>query len=482
MPLADLAMIGLGVMGRNLTLNMAEHGFTVAVHDQNRPVVDEFLAGPARTTSIVGASSLAELTGLLKRPRRVMMMVQAGSGVDSLLEELQPLLEPGDLIIDGGNSWHGDTTRRTRTLAAKGILFVGAGISGGAEGARQGASIMAGGNPAGWPLMRDIFLAIAARVDDEPCCAWIGAEGAGHFLKMVHNGIEYGEMQLIGEAYDFLRRGLGLDPDQLQAVFADWNRGVLGSYLLEITAAILGFRDGDGAVLLDKILDAAGQKGTGKWAGISALELGIPLTLIGEAVFARSLSARREERVRAAGFLHGPVAVFSGDAEAYRGFVHDALYAAKIIAYTQGYMLMREAARKYGWQLDYGGIALIWRGGCIIRGAVLANIAHAFARNPELENLLLDDFFRQAIHGAQAGWRKVVVKAVELGVPVPALSSGLAYYDGYRSSRLPANLLQAQRDYFGAHTYERIDRARGEFFHTDWTGTSGMIRRNVNNR
>jgi 6-phosphogluconate dehydrogenase len=475
MPQADIGLIGLAVMGQNLALNMNDHGFAVAVFNRTASMVDAFMAGPAKGTKIIGARSIEELVVTLKRPRRIMMMVKAGAVVDSFIDMLLPYLDRGDIIIDGGNSLYTDTNRRTRTLAEKGILFIGAGISGGEEGARQGPSIMPGGNPEAWPQVKDIFQAIAAQVDDEPCCDWVGEEGAGHFVKMVHNGIEYGDMQLICEAYDFMQRGLGIDTDAIQSVFGEWNKGVLDSYLMEISADILGHQDIDGTPLVDKILDAAGQKGTGKWTGINALDLGIPLTLIGEAVFARCLSAMKEERVRAAAILSSTLPLFAGNVKEYVGYVHDALYASKIISYAQGYMLMRHAAKEYGWKLNYGGIALMWRGGCIIRSALLDNIKQAFATNPELENLLLDGFFRTAILQAQGGWRKVVAKAAELGVPTPAFASALSYFDGYRSARLPANLLQAQRDYFGAHTYERVDNARGEFFHTDWTGSGGKV-------
>jgi 6-phosphogluconate dehydrogenase len=466
-------MIGLAVMGRNLALNMADNGFTVAVFNRESAMADEFLAGAARGRSIIGTSSLADLVAKLGKPRRVMMMVRAGAAVDAVIATLEPLLEAGDIVIDGGNSRYSDTTRRTRAMAGKGILYIGTGISGGEEGARNGPSIMAGGNPAAWPQVHDIFQAIAARADGEPCCGWVGEEGAGHYVKMVHNGIEYGHMQLICEAYDLMRRGFGLDADKLQAVFDDWNRGALKSYLIEITAEIIGFREPDGGPLLEKILDTAGQKGTGCWMGISALDLGVPLTITGEAVFARYLSARREERVAAAGLLSGPAAAFAGDGEEAVQWVRDALHATMIISHAQGFMLMREAAGRYGWQLNYGAIARMWRGGCIIRSGFLDNIEQAFTSNPELANLLLDDFFRQAIHHAQAGWRRAVGKAIELGVPVPAFSSALAFYDGYRCSRLPANLLQAQRDFFGAHAYERIDRPRGELFHTEWKAEGG---------
>jgi 6-phosphogluconate dehydrogenase len=476
---ADIGLIGLAVMGQNLVLNMNDHGLTVAVFNRTTAKVDEFMAGPARGTNIIPTHSIAELVGRLKKPRRVMLMVKAGTVVDSFIDLLLPHLDRGDIIIDGGNSLYTDTNSRTHALAEKGILFIGTGISGGEEGARKGPSIMPGGNPAAWPHVKDIFQAIAARVDGEPCCDWVGEEGAGHFVKMVHNGIEYGDMQLICEAYDFLGRGLGMDTEAIRSVFGEWNSGVLDSYLMEISADILGYKDADGGALVEKILDAAGQKGTGKWTGINALELGIPLTLIGEAVFARCLSAMKEERVKAAALLPGPLPGFAGNREEYTGYVRDTLYASKIISYAQGYMLMRHAAREYGWKLNYGGIALMWRGGCIIRSAFLGKIKLAFDANPLLENLLLDDFFRAAVRQAQAGWRKVVAGAAELGVPTPAFASALSYYDGYRSARLPANLLQAQRDYFGAHTYERVDRPRGEFFHTDWTGHGGKVSSNT---
>jgi 6-phosphogluconate dehydrogenase len=472
---ADIGMIGLAVMGQNLVLNMNDHDFTVAVFNRTTAKVDDFAAGPAKGTEIIPTYSIKELVDTLKKPRRVMLMVKAGAVVDSFIEMLLPHLEQGDIIIDGGNSLYTDTNRRTRALAGKGIFFIGTGISGGEEGARKGPSIMPGGNPEAWPHVKDIFQAIAARVDGQPCCDWIGAEGAGHFVKMVHNGIEYGDMQLICEAYDFMRRGLGMDIAKIQSAFGAWNKGVLDSYLLEITTDILGHKDEDGAPLVDKILDAAGQKGTGKWTGINALDLGIPLTLIGEAVFARCLSAMKEERVKAAAALAGTTAPFEQVGDELVDAVRDALYASKIISYAQGYMLMREAANQFGWKLNYGGIALMWRGGCIIRSAFLGNIKQAYEKNPALENLLFDDFFRQAVQSAQSGWRKVVIKGVELGIPTPAFSSALAYYDGYRSERLPANLLQAQRDYFGAHTYERTDRPRGEFHHTDWTGHGGKV-------
>ena len=465
----DIGLIGLAVMGQNLALNMNDHGFTVAVFNRSVTRMDEFLAGSAKGTKIIGAHSIENLVAGLRLPRRVMMMVKAGDAVDSLIEQLLPHLSPGDILIDGGNELFTNTSRRALELASQGILYVGTGISGGEEGARLGPSIMPGGNPDAWPQVQEIFQAIAARVDDQPCCDWIGSGGAGHYVKMVHNGIEYGDMQLIGEAYDFMRRGMGLSQVQMAAVFGRWNTGVLDSYLIEITAKILDFVDDEGPTLV-RILDRAGQKGTGKWAGINALELGIPLTLIGESVFARCLSAMKEERLKAAEFLHGPNGVLVGEAEEFTAYLHDALYAAKIMSYAQGYMLMREAAKEYGWQLNYGSISLLWRGGCIIRSAFLGDIKRAFDNNPALENLLLDEFFRDAINQAQSGWRKVVGKAAEMGIPTPGFSAALAYYDGYRSASLPANLLQAQRDYFGAHTYERTDRPRGQMFHTDWAG------------
>jgi len=472
---ADIGLIGLAVMGQNLVLNMNDHDFTVAVFNRTTSKVDDFMNGPAKGTKIIGTHSLEELVSRLKKPRRVMLMVKAGPVVDKFIDKLTPLMEKGDIIIDGGNSLYLDTERRTRTLAEQGLLFIGTGISGGEEGARKGPSIMPGGNPEAWPHVKDIFQAVAAHVGDEPCCEWVGNGGAGHYVKMVHNGIEYGDMQLICEAYDFMHRGLGMSEEEMQAVFKAWNSGVLDSYLIEISANILNYKDDDGTPLTEKILDTAGQKGTGKWTGINALEQGIPLTLIGEAVFARCLSAMKEERVLAAGVLVGPTSGFNGDVKEYINFLHDALYAAKIISYAQGYMLMRKAAQEYGWKLHYGNIALMWRGGCMIRSAFLGNIKQAFDKNPELTNLLLDDFFRLAIQGAQAGWRKVVGQAAELGVPIPAISSALSYYDGYRSARLPANLLQGMRDYFGAHTYERVDKPRGEFFHTDWIGSGGKV-------
>jgi 6-phosphogluconate dehydrogenase len=475
-PRADIGIIGLAVMGQNLVLNMDDHGFTVAVYNRTVEKVDHFLANEAQGTKVIGAHTVEALVSALKRPRKVMLMVKAGWPVDAIIESLVPLLEAGDIIIDGGNSHYPDSTRRTKELGEKGILFVGAGVSGGEEGARFGPSIMPGGAAEAWPHIKPIFQAIAAKVaDGTPCCDWLGEEGAGHFVKMVHNGIEYGDMQLIGEAYDLMQHGLGMDADEISAVFAEWNQGKLESYLIEITADILAFKDEDGTPMVDKILDTAGQKGTGKWTAVSALDMGTPLTLIGEAVFSRFLSALKEERVAAAQELGSPVTPFNEDKSAYTNDLRDALYAAKIISYAQGYMLFRAASQEFGWRLEYGKIALMWRGGCIIRAAFLDDIKAAYANNPELSNLLLDPFFKEQMQAGEAAWRRVVAKAVKAGIPVPAMSSSLAFYDGYRRDRLPANLLQAQRDYFGAHTYERVDKPRGEFFHTNWTGSGGDV-------
>jgi 6-phosphogluconate dehydrogenase len=473
---ADIGLIGLAVMGQNLVLNMADHGYHVAVFNRTTSKVDEFVDGPAKDKSITGTHSMEELVAALQKPRRVMLMVKAGEVVDRFIDSLIPLLEPGDVIIDGGNSYYPDTTRRTAYLRDKGLRFIGTGISGGEEGARHGPSIMPGGDPEAWPLVRDIFQSIAAKVDGEPCCQWVGNDGAGHFVKMVHNGIEYGDMQLICEAYALMQHALGMDYQRMHEVFTDWNAGVLDSYLIEITADILAVKDDDGEPLLDKILDTAGQKGTGKWTGINALDLGVPLTLIGEAVFARVLSALKDERVRAAPILGPrPVSAVTGSEADNISALHDALYASKIISYAQGFMLMREAATEQGWDLNYGEIALMWRGGCIIRSAFLGNIKAAYDADPELQNLVLDKFFTDALKSAETGWRKAVMLAVNNGISAPAFMSALSYFDGYRSERLPANLLQAQRDYFGAHSYERVDKPRGEFFHTDWTGQGGKV-------
>ena len=474
MPEADIGLIGLAVMGENLVLNMANHGFTVAVYNRTTSRVDDFIAGRAAGKSIIGTHSVEELVSKLERPRKVMLMVKAGVVVDKVIESMLPFLEPGDIVIDGGNSEFPDSTRRTEELAEKGLLFIGTGVSGGEEGALLGPSIMPGGNPEAWPQVKPIFQSIAARTDDgEPCCDWVGRGGAGHFVKMVHNGIEYGDMQMICETYQMMKVGLGMSNDEMHEVFARWNEGVLDSYLVEITRDILGYRDEDGNATLDLILDTAGQKGTGKWTGITALDAGQPLTAIVEAVFARSLSALKEERVEAAGILAGPDTAFEGDRKAMVDDLEQALYASKIVSYAQGYQLMRAMSEEMDWDLDYGAVALMWREGCIIRSRFLGNIRDAFSSDPGLTNLLLDSFFEQAVRQAQAGWRRVVSTAVSLGIPMPAIGAALSYYDGYRSDRLPANLLQAQRDYFGAHTYERVDRPRGEFFHTNWTGRGG---------
>jgi 6-phosphogluconate dehydrogenase len=473
---ADIGLIGLAVMGQNLVLNMNDHGFRVAVFNRTTSKVDDFLKGPAKNTHVVGAHDLKTFFGLLKRPRKVMLMVKAGQPVDDLIEECLPFLEKGDVLIDGGNSHYPDTERRKSTLAAKGILFMGAGISGGEEGARHGPSIMPGGNKEAWPLLKPIFQAIAAKADDgTPCCDWVGEVGAGHYVKMVHNGIEYGDMQLICEAYHLLRDVAQCSAKEMQEIFTAWNQGNLNSYLIEITAQIFGYHEADGALLVDKILDVAGQKGTGKWTGISALELGMPVTLIGESVFARCLSSMKEERMEASKLYAAPKQAFSGDRKKFIEAVSHALYASKIISYAQGFMLMRAAASEMKWTLDYGAIALMWRGGCIIRSAFLNKIKRAYDQNKILANLLLDPFFQGEITKAEAGWRDVVGTAAKGGIPIPAMSTALAFFDGYRTARLPANLLQAQRDFFGAHTYERVDQPRGKFFHTNWTGKGGDV-------
>jgi 6-phosphogluconate dehydrogenase len=452
---------------------MNDHGFKVAVFNRHGHTVDDFLHDAAKDTQVMGATSVQNLIEQLETPRMIMLMVKAGEVVDMYIDQLAPLLSEGDIIIDGGNSLFTDSNRRTDALKEKGILYVGAGVSGGEEGARNGPSIMPGGNPAAWAAVKPIFQAISAKADGEPCCEWVGEQGAGHYVKMVHNGIEYGDMQLICEAYQLLSEGLGLTSDEMQAVFAQWNQGQLSSYLIEITANILGYKDEDGAPLVEKILDSAGQKGTGKWTAINALDLGMPLTLIAESVFARCLSAQKDERVKAAQILPKAKVTFSGDKQAMIDAIGDALYAAKIISYAQGFRLLKEAATEYNWHLNYGQIALMWRGGCIIRSQFLGDIKAAYDKNPDLDSLLLADYFMNAMQKSEAGWRKTLILAIELGIATPAFSSALAYYDGYRTARLPANLLQAQRDYFGAHTYERLDKPKGEFFHTNWTGTGG---------
>jgi 6-phosphogluconate dehydrogenase len=472
--LSDIGLIGLAVMGENLVLNMESKGFQVTVYNRTTQKVDNFLAGRAKGKKILGAHSVEELIKSLKRPRKIMIMVKAGKAVDEMIETLLPHLEKGDIIIDGGNTHFPDTNRRTAHVESKGLLFIGTGVSGGEEGALLGPSIMPGGSKAAWPEVKPIFQAIAAKVEDgSPCCDWVGENGAGHFVKMVHNGIEYGDMQLICEAYQIMRDLLHMNADEMHLIFKEWNEGELNSYLIEITRDILAFKDTDGNPLVDKILDTAGQKGTGKWTGVAALELGIPLTLIGEAVFSRCLSALKNERVNASKILKGQDTVFTGDRNSFINDIKEALYASKIVSYAQGYTLMRAAADEYGWELNYGGIALMWRGGCIIRSVFLGKIKEAFDNNPAITNLLLDPFFKAKVEKAQDGWRNVVSTAAVHGIPVPAISSALGYFDGYRCERLPANLLQAQRDYFGAHTYERTDKPRGEFFHTNWTGRGG---------
>ncbi len=474
---ADIGLIGLAVMGQNLVLNMSDHGYTVAVYNRTVSKVDEFLSDAAKDhDSIIGTYSMEEFISTLKRPRKVMLMVKAGEVVDHFIEQILPYLEKGDLIIDGGNSHFPDTERRTAELGKKGIVYIGTGVSGGEEGARRGPSIMPGGNPEGWPQVKQIFQDISAKVDDgAACCDWVGEGGAGHYVKMVHNGIEYGDMQMICEAYDLLHSGLDLSYEELHEIFTEWNTGELDSYLIEITRDIMKTKDGDGQPLVEKILDKAGQKGTGKWTGISSLDLGMPVTLIVEAVYSRCLSALKSERVSASEVLSGPDRKIEGDRKAIIEDVRMALLASKIVSYAQGYMLMREAAKEYGWSLNYGGIALMWRGGCIIRSVFLGKIKEAFDKDINLTNLLVDPYFASVMASCQGSWRRTISRAVEAGIPMPAMSSALSFYDGYRADRLPANLLQAQRDYFGAHTYERVDRPEGEFFHTNWTGTGGNV-------
>jgi 6-phosphogluconate dehydrogenase len=470
---SQIGLIGIGVMGENLVLNMESKGFCVSVFDISKEKVEKFVIGRGKGKNIQGCYSIQELIGSLELPRKIMLMVPAGKPVDEIIETLIPFLENGDIIIDGGNSHFPDTTRRTKMFESKNLLYVGTGVSGGEEGALLGPSIMPGGSKAAWESVKPIFQAIAAKVDGVPCCDWIGEEGAGHFVKMVHNGIEYGDMQLICEVYDVMRKLLGMTSAEMHDVFKEWSEGELKSYLIEITRDILAVNDEDGLPLLNKILDKAGQKGTGKWAVITSLDVAVPLTLITESVFARVLSSMKDERILASKILAGPKPNFSDDRKIFINELGRALYAAKIISYTQGYQLMRAAAKEFGWNLNYGGIALIWRGGCIIRSVFLGKIKEAFDKNPDLLNLLLDPFFRETISSSQQSLRNVLAEAIKNGIPTPALSSALAYYDGYRSENLPANLLQAQRDFFGAHQYERVDKPRGEYFHTNWTGRGG---------
>lgn len=477
---ADIGLIGLAVMGENLVMNMESKGFTVAVYNRTTEKVDSFVHGRAAGKNIIGCHSLRELADSLEKPRKVMMMVKAGAAVDDLIEQVIPYLEVGDILIDGGNSHFPDTIRRTKYVENKGLLYIGTGVSGGEEGALKGPSMMPGGSPAAWPYVKPIFQAICAKVENsEACCDWVGENGAGHFVKMVHNGIEYGDMQLICEAYQLMRDGLGMSNEEMRDVFAAWNETKLDSYLIEITRDILGYKAANGESVVDNILDTAGQKGTGKWTAIAALDEGVPLTLIGEAVFARCLSAMKEERVAAAGAFPRTIPAFEGNKAAFIESIRKALYASKIISYAQGYTLMRSAAKTYGWNLNYGGIALMWRGGCIIRSVFLGKIKEAYDKDPGLENLLLDGYFRETVQGLVPAWREVVAYAVKAGIPMPAFSSALSYFDGYTTARLPANLLQAQRDYFGAHTYERTDAPRGQFFHTNWTGHGGSTTANT---
>ena len=472
-PNADIGLIGLAVMGQNLVLNMNDHGYQVSVHNRTTERMLEFIEGPAAGTNVQGFADLTDFVASLKAPRRIMLMVQAGPAVDKVIEGLLPHLEKGDILIDGGNSNFPDSVRRTQALSAQGFRFIGTGVSGGEEGARHGPSIMPGGDPEAWPHVKPILQDISAQVDGVPCCDWVGEGGAGHFVKMVHNGIEYGDMQLIAEAYDLMRKALKMDNDEMSEVFATWNEGKLDSYLIEITRDILAYRDEENHAVVDTILDSAGQKGTGKWTAVNALEQGTPLTLIGEAVFARFLSALKAERVAASDVLKGPSDTPKLDKQAFLDDLADALYGAKITSYAQGYMLFKAAAADYGWHLNYAGIAQMWRGGCIIRSRFLNDIMQAYTDNPELDNLLLAPFFKDAIHSSQAAWRRVIAKAVELGIPTPAMSAALNFYDGYRTANLPANMIQAQRDYFGAHTYRRTDKDSAEIFHTNWTGTGG---------
>jgi 6-phosphogluconate dehydrogenase len=466
----DFGLIGLAVMGENLALNVASRGVPIAVYNRTASVTDAFTAGRGKQPHVVGCHSLEDLVAALKPPRKVMMMVKAGPAVDDLIRTLTPLLSKGDILIDGGNTYPADTERRTKEVEASGLLYVGMGVSGGEEGALKGPSLMPSGSAAAWPALKPILQAIAAKVGpgaDVPCCEWIGPRGAGHYVKMVHNGIEYGDMQLICEAYWLLRQVAGLGNDELAAVFADWNRGELDSYLIEITRDIFTARDPESAgFLVDSILDAAGAKGTGKWMSQLALDLGVPSTLVTEAVYARSLSAMKDARTRASGKLVGPTTAWSGDTQAFVEDVRRALYASKIASYAQGFVQLAAAAKEHDWPLDYRSIAMLWRGGCIIRAQFLERIAEAFTADNTLENLMLAPYFQQALAKAQTGWRHVVATAAAQGVPTPAFMAALAYYDSYRSARLPANLLQAQRDYFGSHTYQRTDRPGT--FHSEW--------------
>ncbi len=471
---ADIGLIGLAVMGENLVLNMESKGYTVAVYNRTTEKVDRFINGRGKGKNFIGTHSIQEFMDALERPRKVMLLVKAGKPVDDFIEQIIPFLDEGDIIIDGGNSHFPDTIRRTKYVESKGLLYIGTGVSGGEEGALLGPSMMPGGSEKAWPFVKDIFQSVSAKVEDGSACAdWVGSDGAGHFVKMVHNGIEYGDMQLISEAYMIMKNLLGMTADEMHEVFNEWNQGELDSYLIEISADILKYKDEDGSPLVEKILDTAGQKGTGKWTAIASLDLGVPLTLIAESVFARALSFQKEERVEAAKVLTGPEIQFTGDKKEFIENIRQALYASKVISYAQGYSLLREAAKEYNWDLNYGNIALLWRGGCIIRSIFLGKIKEAYDTNPGLPNLIMDPYFKNIIDNAQESWRKVISTTINNGIPVPSMAAALTYYDGYRNERLPANMLQAQRDYFGAHTYERIDKPRGEFFHTNWTGRGG---------
>uniref|UniRef100_A0A0N4ZFG9 6-phosphogluconate dehydrogenase, decarboxylating n=1 Tax=Parastrongyloides trichosuri TaxID=131310 RepID=A0A0N4ZFG9_PARTI len=479
----DIAVIGLAVMGQNLILNMNDHGFTVVAFNRTVSKVEDFLNNEAKGTKIIGATSLEDMVKKLKKPRKIMILVKAGAATEQTIQNIIPLLDAGDIIIDGGNSEYTDSNRRYEELKKKGIYFVGSGVSGGEEGARFGPSLMPGGASEAWPHIKDIFQSISAKVGSESCCDWVGEAGAGHFVKMVHNGIEYGDMQLIGEAYHLMTNALGLDYDSMADVFDNWNKGELDSFLIEITSNILRFRDEKGEPVVPKIKDTAGQKGTGKWTAIASLDYGIPVTLIGEAVFSRCLSSLKDERMKASKILKGPNVEAETLISCKKTFTEDirkALYASKIVSYAQGFMLLAEASRKFNWKLNFGAIALMWRGGCIIRSAFLGKIKEAFEKDPNLDNLLLDDFFKNAIMDAQKSWRTVISTAVQLGIPTPAFSTALAFYDGYRSETLPANLLQAQRDYFGAHTYELLSHP-GTWVHTNWTGKGGRVTSNTYN-
>lgn len=470
----DIGLIGLAVMGENLVLNIEDKGFSVAVYNRTPEKIDSFLKGRAKNKNISGAYSLKDLCSSLKAPRKIMLLVKAGKPVDGLIDQLVPYLEEGDIIIDGGNSHYLDTIRRTKYIENKGLLFVGAGVSGGEEGALNGASIMPGGSYKAWKYIKPIFEKIAARtVSKDPCCKWVGQDGSGHFVKMVHNGIEYGDMQMIAETYHILKEGLGLSNDEMSHIFNTWNHSELNSYLIEITGEILSYKNDEGQAVIDLILDVSGQKGTGKWTAISAFDYGQPLTLIAEAVFARCLSSLKEQRVIASSILNGPNVNFNGNKEEMIKHLKQALYASKIISYAQGFQLLLSASKKYNWNLNYGDIASMWRGGCIIRSIFLDKIKDAFDKNEQLTNLVLDPFFKKAIDQAQESWRYVIITSISLGIPMPAITSALSYYDSYRTNQLPANLIQAQRDFFGAHTYEQVDKPRGEFYHTNWTGKGG---------